>query len=161
MGEELAPEERRVRGVFEKPPDQIGHAGKDVADGKINPDRDPNTDQGILERLRHPVQKVNFSRRQSSVFPKGADGMGHAPEIVGGNEGNHRIPGAAKSVHETFKVRVRLFLSLKDRNGPVVLPGQGHFLIPVGPFHQPHGELQSPSPSPGEKLQKIPPVSER
>ena len=66
-------QEARVRGVFQQPPHEIGHAGEQIADRRVEPHAMAEVAQQFALRLGHAVEHLQFERArwQAEVFRVG------------------------------------------------------------------------------------------
>ena len=130
-------EERIVRGVLEQPPDQIRHARKQLAVGRVDPHPQAHRFQHVLDRVGHAVEHLEFEVRLRH-FQLLGDGQGvrDAADVVAA-EGRPE-PGVIphQEGRAAFEVVVRLPLLSKYWYRPAILRGDHGFVIPVRPLHE-------------------------
>ena len=73
LDERLA-QERLVGGVLEQAPDEVRHAGEELAVGRVDADWAIPRDEGLLDRLGHAVEHLGT---RSAVSAPGFRGRGH------------------------------------------------------------------------------------
>ena len=130
-------EEAGVGGIFEQPPDEISHAGEQVADGRVKADAMAEIAHEVAFRLGHAVEHLEFERAGlEAEFVGVGEDDGHGAQVVGAERGMDGRVMVEHSADEAFVVRVGLGLLGEDGAGVAVEAGLDDFVIPVGSFDE-------------------------
>ena len=139
------PQKSAVRGVFQQPSHQISHARQQFANRGVNPHPVfPGTHRLAL-RLSHPVEHLDFAGFFGNPRSLHLDyGVGEGAKIVAAKGRQQIVDVFQQHRGEMFVMGIGFGLVQKDRTGISVLPGVGHFVVPVRPFDQSHSAGNPP-----------------
>ncbi len=143
FGEALS-QEGIIGRVFQQPADQVGHAGDQLAERRVNPHALAAVGQELRLVAPHAVEHLQLvgSLGHAEVLRAG-DAVGEAPQVVAAEGGSQPAIVLHQEPREPLEIGVGLPFLLVDGNGPAVRLGHDRFVVPVGPLHQPHPDRRA------------------
>jgi hypothetical protein len=131
------PDERFVRRVLEETPDEIRHAGDQIAHRRIDAYAEAETTERRVHRLRHAVEQLMLDRRiRQSSRPAAGDRIRDAAHVVGAESRSHLAGVLHEVAHAALVAGVGLRLGLEDRNRPPLGSCRHGFGVPVRTLHE-------------------------
>ena len=146
-GHEPLADEGLVGRVLEQPPNEVRHAGDEVADRRVDADPEAEPSERRVHRLRHAVEELQLDRVVAHPGgPSARDGVGDAPKAVASEGGPHPSRVRDQVTHAALVAGIGLDLGLEHRHRPAFRPGDDRLQVPVGALHQPdrEGEPERP-----------------
>ncbi len=155
VGEARA-EPRLVRRVFQQPADEIGHAGDHLADGGVLPDSHAVFAQREAELIAHARELLSLQGRfrQIVFFEERQDERDGADIVRAGGQLDAALAGLARhrlddSLGHPLETSIGFVFFGPDGRGVSQPLGADGFIVPIGAFDQPHGDLPAGPLGPG------------
>jgi len=112
---EAMPHEALVRRVLEQAPNEISHAGQQLADWTIFPDAIPHLDQRALDRSGHAVKQLEFEAAAiNTELIRDRLRVGNTADVMRAERGRNDRLIFKKHARKLFKIRVALGFLKKD-----------------------------------------------
>ena len=155
LGEALA-QERLVSRVFQQPSHQIGHAGNQVANRRVEPQPEPSLLERVAYRLRHAIENLVFDPILGHMqLPCHLDDRGDRTDVVRPAGETRILMVLEDAPRGRLEIGIAFVLVRENRHRPVVLPRSDDFRVPIGPFDQPHRDLLPVLASPGNEVRHV------
>ena len=142
---EAGPQERFVGGVLQQPPHQVGHAGQQLAVGRVDADALAQRHQRVLDRVGHAVEHLDLVARAAAgpAARPAARAWARLRTLWLPNAGRSSAWLLQQEPRQLLVVGVGLPLLREDRHRPVLLRGDDRLVIPVRALDQPHPDRRA------------------
>ena len=155
LGEAVA-HERLVRGVLQQPTHQVRHARHQLADGRVDPQPQPEAAHRRVHGLGHAVEHLDLvAGVGDALVPRVGDGVGQRAQVVAAERGADRAVVVVQQPDAALVVGVGRGLVLEHRHRPALGPGVDGLRVPVRPLHQSHGDRLGPARRPGDEVGQV------
>ncbi len=134
-------QEAGVGGVFQQPAHEVGHAGEQIADRRVEPHAVAEAAQQLALRLGHAVEHLYLEGVGLEAEARGAgQGDRGGAEVVRAEGRVDPVAVGEEAAHQPLVVGVGVALLREDGAGQAVEPGEHHLVVPVGALDQAYGQ---------------------